>query len=156
MQILRRIAITSGATLGALGLLAASGLLYAAPAAADTTGYQTGYTYNQGLATGAGGALEANYTGDGDVASTPATVNSTDQAVTDTSDVSPSAPSTYTEDYTPVTIPATTNAANTPANYFDFSSPLMWLALIVLLAIIGLGVAALSRPSDMRTSSDYY
>jgi hypothetical protein len=148
---LRRLGLAGAATLGAFGLLAVSGLLTALPAAADVTGYQTGYTYHEGLANGSGGALDANYTGTGNV------VTQDNAPAPDTSAAAP-APTVnaVTTDGSEATVPATVNAANAPApNYFDFSSPLMWLALVALLAIIGLGVAALSGP-EVRTTSDYY
>ncbi|MEJ0053957.1 MAG: hypothetical protein WDN10_04525 [bacterium] len=153
MQAVKRIAVGSGAAISALGLLAVSGLLFASPAAADTTGYETGYAYTQGLATGAGGALTADYGATGNVvAADTAAEDYPAPGAIDTTAPAAAAPAVieYTND---ATIPETTNAANVPVSFWDFSSPLLWLSLIVLLAIVALGVAALSNPQ--RTASDY-
>jgi hypothetical protein len=155
MHIIKNVAVTSGALAGVLGLLAVSGVLFATPASAEVTGYDTGYAYNQGLAIGAGGALMANYSATGDVLAdnTATETTTTVPPVTSTTVTTPA-----TTDGSPnsVTVPVTTNAAQAPAgSFWDFSSPMLWLSLIVLLAIVALGVAALTRDRRTYATSDY-
>jgi hypothetical protein len=91
--------VRATAAAATLGTLIAGAALFALPAAADVTGYQTGYNYTQGLANGDGSMLMATdmsqgsalVTASGDTSNTSTAVTSDTSAVPVTSTVLPAA-----------------------------------------------------------------
>jgi hypothetical protein len=164
-----RVMLKTSLAAGAATAIMASTLLFALPAAAMVTGYDTGYTYRQGLAIGAGAQLERQ----AGLGSGPAT------SQINTSAVSPSgsgvsaaptsnavAPAVQTAPETAVA-PAVNPAQNTavaPAAQTataGLSTPVkvaLWAVIILaVLALIGGGIAALNRTDrEERATRPYY
>lgn len=141
-------------------------MLFAAPAfAADqdgvVTGYETGYTYHQGLATGAGGNLMAAQSGS---QAAPATYYQPAHAATpaapDTGSIS-SAPSSgaLTADASGATYDATpaapdTGVSNAPS-YLSSISASTWIAIALLVIAFIVLVAMLAGGTETTVRRTY-
>ncbi len=174
--------LRAGLAAGTLGTLVAGSSLFATIAAADVTGYQTGYTYHQGLATNAGARLVAEArsgaltTGTSGNTAQSSTVS---QSTANTSGVSASTPTSATVDTTGSTAvtpaadtntaqaaavqPAAANAATantaTPTTILA-SQPFMmalWVLLgLAVLALIAMGISAIVNAMNPNTDEETY
>lgn len=171
--------LRAGLAAGTIGTLISASALFANIAAAETTGYQTGYTYHQGLATGAGANLvEQSMSGARSASpSSSGSVSSQSSLNTDTSASTPSSASVDTTGAGAATLDTSANtsvaqaAAVEPAATADTntsaaanasgvlaSQPFMmalWVLLgLAVLALIAMGISAIANA--LSNSDDSY
>ncbi len=140
----------SGAVLGALGAVFAASLLLALPASAMVTGFDTGYQYRQGLATGAGGQLMS----EAGTQPSPVAVTSDGSALIPNSGVSaPVDGSVTTPVVEPSAAPAPAPATEASVSFMDVLTPSFVAGALFLLALVGIGIWALTRRS--RDDEEY-
>lgn len=155
-----RISFDRALGLTTIGSLMLGSLLFALPAAAAdemVTGYETGYQYRQGLATGAGAALMSADNGttaqNGAVlgASTEPTIVAQNAPFTPGINESVVNPVPNTEP-TPAPAPEATSAFSASQLF----APAMLAIVIALLALLGLAIWAVTGPVDETVRTRRY
>ncbi len=136
--------------------IAAGSVAFAIPALADVTGYQTGYSYHEGLANGDGAMLMmAGNQGDA--------VSSADTSTAAPVSTAPAQPVSVitNESAAPAVAPAAETAqpaaAATNGSFFASISPVTWGAIALLVLAFLVIVAMLARePEEVRRTERVY